>query len=142
MGVRQRPTKSAKSPAVSIKPSSTPSPPAKPTPLYHKVISNQIQITPQEALTSAHWLRQLLGIVIGLVFGIAQFTGAPAVLTFLVATTVLPPFLLSLTNELDLEEIAEISPIQTEGIAPSIALFLLTWIVSYTVCLPPGAIKA
>ena len=60
-------------------------------------------------------------------------------MTFILAGAMVPPVLLSITNEIDAEEISAVGSIQTEGMMPAFALFLLSWILSYTVCLPPAS---
>lgn len=105
--------------------------------LWQKVRDTDVELTPDEALRAAHWMRQGLGIFFGFAYGVVPFLGAPAIMTYLLLAAMIPPAILSIWNELDIEEIAKTSPLQTEGLMPSTALFFLTWIVSYTVFLPP-----
>lgn len=137
MGVRQRSDKSTKQQQTSDKSSAQSQTPPAPKTLWQKVISKQVQLNPEEALRATHWVRQVEGVIIGTIFGVAQFKGALTILTFLFLSVMGAPALLSLTNELDIEEIAQVSSIQTEGLMPSFALFLLSWIITYTMFLPP-----
>lgn len=142
MGARQRSGKASKSKETSndvkIK-ATTPKPEA--MSLWQKVFAKDEQLTPRETLKAAHWMRQLIGIIIGILFGVMKFTGAPAIMSFLLTTVMTPPAFLGLFNELDLDEINDESPMQAEGIMPSFALFLLTWIVTYTIGLPAEVIE-
>lgn len=142
MGVRSRPGKDAKS-AEKGK-NRTAAAPETPLPdsrlLWSKAFDKTYELTSQEALNAAHWLRQAIGIAFGISFGVLQLTGAPCVMAFLFGGAMLPPAVLSLTNEIDVEEISKIGTIQTEGMMPGFALFLLSWILSYTVFLPPGSL--
>lgn len=139
MGVRQRSDKSTRQQQAFVKSSTQCQTSHASKTLWQKVITKEVQLTPEEALKAAHWIRQVTGVIIGIIFGIAQFKGAFAMLTFLFLCVVGAPALLSFTNELDIEEIAQVSSIQTEGLLPSFALFLLSWILTYTVFLPPKA---
>lgn len=112
---------------------------APPKSLWAKAFDKNAELTAQEALSAAHWIRQATGVVVGTAFGVLQLKGAPAIMTFIVVSALFPSALLSFSNELDAEEIAKIAPIQMEGMMPALALFLLTWIISYTVFLPPSS---
>lgn len=142
MGVRQRSGKASKSKDTSndVKVKETKSE-SESKSLWQKVFAKDEQLTPQEVLKAAHWVRQLLGVSVGIIFGVVRFTGAPAIMTFLLTTIMAPAALLGLFNELDLDEINDVSPMQAEGVMPSFALFLLTWIVTYTIGLPAEVIK-
>lgn len=141
MGARSRAGKGTKAAAAAkaAKPA-PPKPNAKPEKalsLWQRVTTTDVELTPEEALRAVHWLRQGLGILIGFLYGLIPLLGTPAILSYFLLATMVPPAIMSLWNELDIEEIAKTSPIQTEGLMPSTALFMLTWIVSYTMFLPP-----
>lgn len=139
MGVRQRSGKSSKQQTSLTKSAAQCQPPPAPKSFWQKAIARDAQLTPEEALKAIHWIRQAAGLIIGTIFGVAQFKGALAILTFFFFSLVGAPALLSVTNELDIEEISQVAPIQMEGLWPSFALFLLSWIITYTVFLPPTA---
>lgn len=142
MGARSRAGKSTKAAAAkTAKEAKTPPTAAlaKEQSLWEKVSRKDIELSTEEALRAVHWIRQLVGFTVGIVFGFIPLLGAPAILGFFTISTVAPPAIMSISNELDTEEIAKTSPIQTEGFMPATALFLLTWIVSYTVFLPPSS---
>lgn len=142
MGVRSRPGKGSAKPADKGKArtEATPEPPAPVSRLlWGKVLDKTYELTPQEVLNASHWLRQTIAVAFGTVFGVLQLTGAPCIMTFILAGAMVPPVLLSITNEIDAEEISAVGSIQTEGMMPAFALFLLSWILSYTVCLPPAS---
>lgn len=112
---------------------------AAPKSLWAKAFDKDVELTVQEALSAAHWIRQATAVVVGTSFGVLQLKGAPAIMTYILVSALFPSALLSFSNELDAEEIAKVAPIQMEGMMPAMALFLLTWILSYTVFLPPSS---
>lgn len=104
-----------------------------------KLADRDYNLTPEEALLAVHWIRQLLAIFIGILFGVMRLTGSSPILTQILFSFTGPSTVLSLIREIDLDQIAEIGSIQTEGFAPGMALFFLSWIISYTICLPAAA---
>lgn len=79
-----------------------------------------------------HWLRQIHGIILGLVYGVAKITGSVGFTSFFAVCIVGPTAVLKQFHEFDEDEIAKVGTIATEGLLPAFALFLLTWIVAYT----------
>lgn len=107
--------------------------------LVQKVFEPNAELTPQEALAASHWIRQILALVTGIVFGILQLTGFPPIVTFCFLSFSAPFSFLSSLHQLDLDEIKEVGIIHTEGFFPSAALFFLTWIISFTIFFPKPA---
>lgn len=105
-------------------------------PLWKKVFNREATLTPKEILSTAHWIRQVLAILLGIVYGVLQLKGLPFVMSFIITSLSTPPALLMLFHEIDQDEVAKIGHIQTEGFMPAGALFLLSWILSYTCFLP------
>ena len=104
--------------------------------LWQKFRTRGALSEPDDALKTAYWIRQTMGISLGILFGILRLTGAPTILSFLVLSFLLPPAFLTNYHDIDLEEVAKVGAVQTEGLFPSFALFLLSWIVTYTLFLP------
>lgn len=104
--------------------------------LWKNILDPDSDISPTEVLKAAHWIRQMLAVLLGFVFGAFQLTGFPAIVTFISLSFMGPTALLSSIRELDIEEINKTNTIQMEGFVPATALFILTWVVSYTVFLP------
>lgn len=106
--------------------------------LVQKILEPGAILTPTEALTASHWIRQIIALITGIVFGALRITGLPPIVTFCFISITGPFSFLSSFHQLDLDEIKEVGTIQTEGFFPSIALFFLTWILSFTIFLPQG----
>lgn len=104
--------------------------------LVSKVFEPGAELTPTEALAASHWIRQTLAFITGIIFGALRLTGFPPIVTFCVISFSGPSSLLTSLHPLDLDEIKEVGTIQTEGFFPSVALFFLTWILSFTIFLP------
>lgn len=107
-----------------------------PKTLWQKAFDREAELEPQEALKITHWIRQAMGIIIGTVLGFLQITGAPGILTFFLLSFVGPPAFLTNFHDIDIEEVNKVGTVQTEGLMPGGALFILSWIISYTVFLP------
>ncbi|CAN8072459.1 unnamed protein product [Agarophyton chilense] len=104
--------------------------------LVQRVLNSDLPLSSEDAVDAVHWIRQIMAIFIGTAFGILQLKGFPAILTFFSVSLLAPTAILSFFHELDLEEINKHHTIQTEGALPSMALFILSWTLSYTVFLP------
>lgn len=104
--------------------------------LFAKIFQPGSMLTPTESLTAVHWIRQILAILTGILFGALRLTGYPPVMAFFAVSYTAPFTLLSSIRQLDLEEITDAGSIQTEGFFPATALFYLSWIISYTIFLP------
>ena len=105
--------------------------------LWSKVFVKGVELTSEESLKATHWLRQAFGVIFGTICGLAGFTGSPVVIAFAIATFSGPTAFLSMLHDIDIEEISKHGSIQMEGLMPSVALFLLSWIITYTIRLPP-----
>ncbi|PXF46289.1 hypothetical protein BWQ96_03945 [Gracilariopsis chorda] len=107
----------------------------KATYLLQRVFDSTTTLTPEDAIAAAHWIRQILGIVVGIVYGLIQLTGFTGIMSFFTLALMLPTTLMSIFHELDFDEINKHNNIQTEGLFPAMALFVLSWTLSYTVFL-------
>lgn len=105
--------------------------------LWKKVFARGLELTPEESLRATHWLRQAFGVIFGITCGLARLTGSPVVISFLIASFSGPPAFLSMLHDIDIDEVSKVGTIQIEGLLPSVALFLLSWIITYTIRLPP-----
>jgi hypothetical protein len=98
---------------------------------------------PADLLEVVHWTRQLMGVVMGAVFGAAGITGIGALTAFLCASVLGPNTVVAGTmlgeGKVDEAELEKIGKYKTEGLFSASALFVLTWIVVYTTCLPGSA---
>lgn len=104
--------------------------------MLQRVFDSNTPLTPEDAISAAHWIRQILGVVVGIVYGLIQLTGFTGFMSFFTLALMLPTTLMSMFHELDFDEINKHNSIQTEGLFPAMALFVLSWTISYTVRLP------
>lgn len=100
--------------------------------LWARAFSKEATLTPREILTAAHWLRQGQALVMGVLFGFFRITGFPAISAFVAGALAGPAFVLQQFHEIDEDEIAKAGTLQLEGMFPAFALFILSWILSYT----------
>jgi len=84
-----------------------------------------------EVLDIIFWFRQLVGLGIGLIAGCAGLTGYPVILAFVAATFGLSQMFQSRVLQID-EDDYNPQELMMEGLANSVALFLLTWILLHT----------
>ncbi|CAK0785251.1 hypothetical protein CVIRNUC_008457 [Coccomyxa viridis] len=85
----------------------------------------------EDLLDVLHWMRQLLAVVAGCVWGVLPLTGLYAFLGFL-ALCLLLPYLWYQSQRIDEEEFGGHQALAGEGLAPALASFVLVWIIAYT----------
>ncbi|KAL6057397.1 hypothetical protein QOT17_015546 [Balamuthia mandrillaris] len=86
----------------------------------------------QELLDVVHWVKQLFGILCGVVWGVLGLTGSVGNLSF-VACNVIVPFLYynKYLNVDDEDMFGGRWPLIQEGFFSSYALFLVSWILTF-----------
>lgn len=84
-----------------------------------------------ELLDVIHWQRQILAIVCGIAWGAIPLTGLPAFLGFM-ALNLAVTFSWYRVQRIDEELYNGHQALLAEGFPPSISLFLLVWILTYT----------
>ncbi|KAL0208133.1 hypothetical protein P9112_010720 [Eukaryota sp. TZLM1-RC] len=91
----------------------------------------RLQSTP-ELLSVIYWFRQILAVVIGLIWGVIPVMGATGIIGFLSLAVVI---VLSYCNsylQIDEEAHGGRLVLLKEGLFTSFALFILVWIITYT----------
>ena len=86
----------------------------------------------EEILEITHWVRQAGAVIIGVVYGFGKVTGLPGISSFLAMCTAGIASLITHFHRVDEDEVAKIGSLNTEGVMPAFALFILTWIISYS----------
>lgn len=81
----------------------------------------------------AHWARQLHGLVMGVVCGLLKLTGFPVISTFFSLSFALPSAYCHKFLGIDDEEVSQLGNMKTEGMFSAFAVFLLSWILAFTV---------
>jgi len=85
-----------------------------------------------EFLDVVYWMRQILGVIIGLVWGIVPIKGLIGLLLFLAVNTIIVYVYFSMFQSVDEDEYGGMSEILKEGLMTSFATFLVTWIIIYS----------
>jgi EMC6 len=83
-----------------------------------------------DILDAVHWLRQLASVLLGLMWGIASFTGLVALLAYGVSISAVLVAFASVYLGVD-EECVDRWTVVKEGFMSGFAAFLVCWIVAY-----------
>ncbi|KAF4530372.1 hypothetical protein B566_EDAN018426 [Ephemera danica] len=86
----------------------------------------------EEFLDVIYWARQVLGILIGIVWGILPLKGIVALILFVVVNAGLIYLYFSTFQNVDEEEFGGAWELTKEGFMTSFASFLVTWVIIYT----------
>ncbi|CAK1550645.1 unnamed protein product [Leptosia nina] len=86
----------------------------------------------EEFLDVIYWMRQAIGIVLGLCWGLLPLKGFVGLLLFVVVNAAVIYFYVSSYQNVDEEEYGGMWEITKEGFMTSFAGFLVTWIIMYT----------
>eukprot|EP00898_Chlorokybus_atmophyticus_P007697 jgi/Chlat1/7929/Chrsp68S00584 len=85
-----------------------------------------------ELLDVVHWIRQGLGLLCGLVWGFIPLVGSPAILAFLFLNAAVPFLYYHSYLQVDPDDYGGHFMLLTEGSLSGIPLFLVSWIVTYS----------
>jgi len=126
------------SPSVSTSPAS-PASPAPPPPASSLGSILTRAVTPssdweekEQLLDVIYWARQILGIIIGIVWGFLGVTGAKGLVGFAGLNSALILVYLSAFQKVDEEEFGGKWELTKEGFMTSSAGFVVTWVIIYT----------
>lgn len=87
----------------------------------------------EEELKSAiHWFRQLVSLVVGIIWGILPFKGLNAFVSHFILNSLGTVVFYSSAIGIDPEEFGGHAILWQEGVAPAISMFMLSWIVTYS----------
>ncbi|CAM6119150.1 unnamed protein product [Calypogeia fissa] len=79
-----------------------------------------------------HWLRQAIGLICGIIWGAFPLTGSLWLLVFVLLSTSIIYGYYTLILKVDEEEFGGHGPLLQEGMFASFTLFLLAWILVYS----------
>ncbi|KAI3865943.1 hypothetical protein MKX03_036802 [Papaver bracteatum] len=79
-----------------------------------------------------HWIRQVVGLICGLLWGVVPVVGAIWIVVFLVISSGIVYAYYSVILKVDEEEFGGHGTLLQEGLFASITLFLLAWIIVYS----------
>ncbi|XP_059050740.1 GEL complex subunit OPTI [Achroia grisella] len=85
-----------------------------------------------EFLDVIYWMRQAIGIILGLCWGLLPLKGIVGLLLFVVVNAAVIYFYVNNFQTVDDEEYGGMWEITKEGFITSFAGFLVTWIIVYT----------
>jgi len=86
----------------------------------------------EEFLDAVYWLRQVLGMIIGIILGILCVKGFMGILAFAAVSSLIVFFYTSNVQNVDPEEYGGMMEIIKEGFMTGFATFLVSWIVLYS----------
>jgi hypothetical protein len=84
-----------------------------------------------EYLVIVYWIRQIIGLLVGLACGVSEVTGFIAFVIFILNNTLVPFAYYRHYSNINIEDFGP-TEVLTEGYQQSFGIFLLTWIISYT----------
>ncbi|ELT88847.1 hypothetical protein CAPTEDRAFT_99150, partial [Capitella teleta] len=85
-----------------------------------------------EFLDVIYWLRQILGLLCGIVWGIIPFSGIAGLLIFFAFNALVVYVYMNSFQKVDEEEYGGMMEILKEGLMTSFATFLVAWIILYS----------
>ncbi|KAG8066930.1 hypothetical protein GUJ93_ZPchr0005g14794 [Zizania palustris] len=85
-----------------------------------------------QLLDAVHWIRQVLGLACGLLWGAVPLVGAIWIALFLAISTGLVYWYYAYLLKIDEEEFGGHGALLQEGMFASFTLFLLSWILLYS----------
>merc|ERR1712193_182791 len=85
-----------------------------------------------EFLDVVYWLRQILGVIMGIMWGLLQVKGALGIGLFLAINTLVIWLYFNSFQKVDEEEFGGITEILKEGLMTSFSSFLVSWIIVYS----------
>jgi len=86
----------------------------------------------EEFLDVIYWIRQVLGVVLGLIWGLAAVKGVVGLAAFAALNAGILYFYFSGFQSIDEEEYGGVWELTKEGFMTSLASFLVIWIIVYT----------
>ncbi|XP_056279805.1 uncharacterized protein RAB5IF [Pseudoliparis swirei] len=85
-----------------------------------------------EFLDVIYWLRQIIAIILGVIWGVAPLKGFLAIVIFCIINAGVLYVYFSSFQQVDEEEYGGTWELTKEGFMTSFALFLVVWIIFYT----------
>ncbi|GLJ04682.1 hypothetical protein SUGI_0001220 [Cryptomeria japonica] len=79
-----------------------------------------------------HWIRQAVALICGLIWGVMPLVGAIWIVVFLLLSSGIVYVYYALVLKVDEEEFGGHGTLLQEGMFASITLFLLSWIMAYS----------
>ena len=90
------------------------------------------ELTKDQKLDKVFWFKVMVSIVFGIAFGVLNMKGIISIILFLLASIILTSLYFSKFVSTENEDIDYQSEVLVEGLNVSVPLFLLCWIMTYT----------
>lgn len=85
-----------------------------------------------ELLDVVYWSRQLLALVLGMIWGLLPLTGIFGILLYVAATTLMLNSYVTSFQKQDIEDYGGFMDVAKEGFMSAFATFLVAWIIVYS----------
>jgi len=85
-----------------------------------------------EFLDVVYWIRQIVGVLIGICWGVIPIKGLIGIILFVAVNLAIVYIYFNVFQHVDEEEYGGISEILKEGLMTSFATFFVTWIIFYS----------
>mmetsp|Transcript_901 Transcript_901/g.2475 ORF Transcript_901/g.2475 Transcript_901/m.2475 type:complete len:126 (-) Transcript_901:188-565(-) len=85
-----------------------------------------------DVLDVTHWMRQVTGLILGLVLGFTRTQGMIGFVAYGLCAVLLPLAYLKHVLDINDEEHGGAYQLMTEGLMPSLALYVLAWTSAYS----------
>ncbi|CAD5111101.1 DgyrCDS446 [Dimorphilus gyrociliatus] len=86
----------------------------------------------EEFLDVVYWMRQIIGIIIGVICGSIPMTGFLAMIIFAALEAIVIQVYTTSYQSVDVDDLGGISEVLKEGFMTAFASFLVTWIIFYS----------
>ncbi|GAM17178.1 hypothetical protein SAMD00019534_003530 [Acytostelium subglobosum LB1] len=97
--------------------------------LLRNAFNTDIEFTTKEMRNNVHWLRQIIAVLIGILFGLIPVKGLYGLAGFFIVNAGFTTIYYS--KFLEVEDADTKWELFQEGFMPSFACFLVSWIISY-----------
>lgn len=98
-----------------------------------KALSSESEWTNKdEFLDVIYWMRQIIGVVIGVIWGIIPLKGFLGILLFFAVNTLIIYLYFNSFQRVDEEEYGGMSELLKEGLMTSFSSFMVSWIILYS----------
>eukprot|EP00899_Mesostigma_viride_P022840 jgi/Mesvir1/3740/Mv15016-RA.1 len=104
---------------------------AKPS-IMEKFFKNGQPWEKEELETAIHWMRQVLALVTGILWGIVPVTGIGGVFFFFLFNVLAVRFYYTSRLGIDSEDFGGHYELAREGMATAFSVFLLSWVITYS----------
>lgn len=85
-----------------------------------------------EFLDVVYWMRQIVGVILGVTWGVIPIKGLIGILLFLAINSLVVYVYFSAFQKVDEEDYGGIAELLKEGLMTSFATFLVSWIILYS----------